>query len=168
MSLGLFLDPTEVMNARHDYIWLTCSSCVFAIVVNIWAMKVLKTREDHCITRIVKMDCVCNILISVEALLFNLDVGFPLNTSAICAVRNATFMSISTFSRLVPVAIVLLRYIMVCHPDRFINWGKEKGVWKWILGCVIFLCLAVWIYNLYTSSINFRSLRCIGREEEFW
>ena len=168
MSLGLFLDPTEVMNQPNEYILLTCTISVFTILVNIWAMKVLTTIEDHCITRLVSWDCVSNIVISVEALLFNLNVGFPLNISAICAVRNATFMSLGTFSRLVPVAIVLLRYIMVCHPARFINWGREKGVWKWILGCVILFCLAVWIYNLYTSSVNFRFLYCVGREEAFW
>ena len=103
-------------------------------------------------------------MISVETVLFTLDVGFPLNISAICAVRNATFMSLIAFTRLVPVAIVVLRYISVCHPALFIKWGKEKGVWKWILGPVIVLCLAVWIYNLYTSSIHYRFLRCVGRE----
>ena len=168
VALDVFLDPTEVMNQPNDYIWLTCFICIFSIIVNIWAKKVLRTRDDHCITRIVNYDCVSNILISLEALLFNMDVGFPLNISAICAVRNATVMSLSTFTRLVPVAIVLLRYIMVCHPACFINWGKEKGIWKWILGSVIGLCLAIWIYNLYSSSINYRFLRCVGREEAFW
>ena len=167
MSLGLFLEPSEGMNQPHDYILLTCAISVFTIMVNIWAMNVLKTREDHCITRLVNWDCVSNILVSMEALLFNLDVGFPLNISAICTVRNATFMSLITFSRLVPVAIVLLRYLMVCHPTCFINWGREKGVWKWIIGSVILFCLTIWIYNLYTSSINFRFLRCVGREEAF-
>ena len=167
-SLGLFLDSTEVMNQPNDYVWLTHAICVFSIMVNVWSMKVLTTRDDHCITRLVNWDCVSNILISVEALLFNLDVGFPLNLSVICAIRNATVMSLSTFTRLVPVAIVVLRYISVCHPALFIKWGKEKGVWKWILGPVIVLCLAVWIYNLYTSSIHYRFLRCVGREEAFW
>ena len=112
-------------------------------------------------------DVASNIWLSVEALLYNLDVGFPLNISAICAVRNATTMSLIAFNRLVPVAIVLLTYIMVCHWVMFVNYGKEKGIWKWIIGSVIVLCLAIWIHNLYTSSIAFRFLRCVGREEDF-
>jgi hypothetical protein len=131
-------------------------------------MKVLTTREAHCITRLVNMDCVSNILLAVETLIFSLDVGFPLNISAICAVRYATTIALTVFTRLVPVAIVLLRYIMVCHPDRFINWGREKGIWKWLQGSVIVFCLANWIYNLYNSSIAFRVRRCVGREEDFW
>ena len=167
LDLDLFMDQTEVINQHSNNIWLTCVICVLAITVNIWAMKVLKTKEVHCITKLVNWDCMFNILISVEALLFSLNVGFPLNISAICAVRNATFMSLSIFTRLVPVAIVVLRYIMVCHPFLFINCGKEKGTWKWIVGSVSFLCLAIWTYNMYNSSIAFRFLRCVGREEDF-
>ena len=167
LDMDLFLDQSELINQPLDNIWLTRASCVITITVNIWSMKVLKTKEDHCIIKLVRWDCLSNILISVETLLFNWNVGFPLNISAICAVRNATLMSLSTFTRLVPVAIVLLRYIMVCHPILFINCGKEKGIWKWILGSVSFLCLAIWIYNMYNSSIAFRFLCCVGREEDF-
>ena len=140
LDLDLFLDPTELINQPSDHIWLTCATCVLTVTVNIWSMNVLKTKEDHCIIKIVKWDCLSNILISVEELLFNLNVGFPLNISIICAVRNATTVSLSTFTRLVPLAIVLLRYIMVCHPALFIDYGKEKGIWKWIISSVIFYC----------------------------
>ena len=166
-SLGLFLDPTNVINQPVEHIWLICAIYVLNIIVNIWAIRVLKTKEDTCITKLVNWDCVINIIISVESLLFDLDVGFPLNISTICALRHATVMSLGTFTRLVPVAIVLLRYIMVCHPVTYINCGKEKGIWKWILGSVNVVCLAIWIYNFYTSSIAFRFLCCIGREEDF-
>ena len=166
MSLCLFMDQTEVINQPFDHIWLTFTICVLIIMVNIWAMKVLNTKEDTCITKLVKWDCVSNILISVEVFLITLDGWFPLNMSAICAGRNVTFMFLNTFQRLVPVAIVTFRYIMVCHPIFFINCGKEK-VWKWILGSVIVPWLAIWIYNMNTSSIAFRFLRCMGREEDF-
>ena len=167
LGLGLSLDQTEMMNQPVDHIWLSCAICVLTIMVNTWAIRVVKTKEDTSIRRVVKWDCLSNILIAVEALLSNYDVGFPLNISAICAVRNATVISLIFFTRLVPVAIVLLRYIMVCHPIFYINCGKEKVIWKWILRSVIFLCLANWINNIYTSSIAFRFLRCMGREEDF-
>ena len=167
-ELDMFLDQSaEFINQPFDNIWLSSATCFLTMTVNIWSMKVLKTKEDHCIIEIVIFDCVSNILISVEALLFNLNVGFPLNTSVICALRHATFISLSTFTRLVPVAIVLLRYIMVCHPALFIDWGREKGIWKWILRSVVVLCLTVWFYSMYTSSITYRFLRCVGREEDF-
>ena len=167
-SLGLFLDQSEMINQTVDHIWMNCAICVLTIIVNIWAIRVLKTKVVTRITKFVNWDCVSNILICAEVLLLNLDVGFPLNISAICAVRNATAIALSTFTRLVPVAIVILRYIMVCHPFTFISWGKEKVIWKWILGSVIFLCLAIWGNNIYFSSIAFRFLRCVGREEAFW
>jgi hypothetical protein len=130
-------------------------------------MRVLKTKKDHCVTKLVNWDCLSNILLSVELVLVTLDVRYPLNISAICAIRNATFITLLVFTRLVPVAIVLLRYIMVCHPTQFINWGKEEGIWRWILGSVIALCLAIWFQNLYTSSIAYGFLRCVGREEDY-
>ena len=167
MSLGLLMDQTEVINQPVDHIWLIWATCVLTTMVNIWAIRVLKTMDDHCITRIVIWDCASNIFISVESLLFNLDVGFPLNTTVICAVRNATFLSTLMFTRLIPVAVVLLRYISVCHPVTYVNWGREKAIWKWIIGSVILYCLGFYIYNLYFSSIAFRFLRCVGREEDF-
>ena len=167
MSLGLFMDQTKEINQPVDHIWLICTICVFNIMVNIWAIRVLKTKEDTCTTKLVNWDCVGSILLSVEELLFNLEVGFPLNISAICAVRNASRWSLISFTRLVPVAIVVLRYIMVCHPIFFINCGKEKGLFKWVLGSVIVLCLVMWIQNIFTSSTNYRFLRCVGREEDF-
>ena len=166
-SLDLFLDQTQAINQPKDHIWLICTASVLTVVMNLWTIRVLKTKEDTCTKKLVNWDCVSNIWLSVEALLYNLDVGFPLNISAICAVRNATVMSLLTFTRLVPVAIVLLRYIMVCHPATFINCGREKGIWKWILGSVIVFCLVIWIYNFYSSSISFMILCCVGREEEY-
>ena len=158
--MGLILDQTEVIY----HIWLTCAICVLTTMVNIRAMRVLKTKEDNN----TNWDCGANILISVEIMLSNLDVGFPLDTSTFCALRISTVASLSAFTRLVPVAIVLLHYIMVCHPVIFQNCGKEKGIWPWILGSVMVPCIAIWINNMYNSSITFRFLRCIGREEDFW
>ena len=166
-SVDMFMDQTEVMNQPMDHIWLNCTICVLTTMVNIWAIKVLTTKANTNTKKLVNLDCVSNIMISVETVLFTLDVGFPLNISAICAVRNATFMSLIAFTRLVPVAIVVLRYIMVCHPVIFQNCGKEKGFWKWILGSVTVLCLAIWILNIYNSSISYRFLRCVGREEDY-
>ena len=121
-------------------------------------------KMQCCITRIVNLDCASNIFISIEVLLLNLEVGFPLKISAICAVRNATVLSLTLFTRLVPVAIVLLRYIMVCQPAFYTNCGKEKGIWKWILGSVIVLCSAFWIYHIYTSVITSRFLCCMRKQ----
>ena len=166
-SRGLFLDQSEIVNQPMDQIWLMCFICVLSILVNIWATSHLKTKEDTCITKLINWECVSSILIALEGLFFNLEAGFPFNISAICSVRNSTLQTLIMVTRLIPVVIVLLRYIMVCHPVFFLNCGKEKGMWKWILGIMIVLSLAFWIYHIYTSSIHFRFLRCIGKEEEY-
>ena len=45
-DMDLFLDQTEVINQPVDHIWLNCAICVVTIMVNIWAIRVLKTKED--------------------------------------------------------------------------------------------------------------------------
>ena len=44
MSLGLFMDQTEVINEPVDHIWLICATCVLTTMVNISAIRVLKTK----------------------------------------------------------------------------------------------------------------------------
>ena len=75
--------------------------------------------------------------------------------------------TLGIFNRLVPVAIVLLRYIMVCQLAFYMNNGKE-AIWKWIIGGMTILCLSIWVYMLILSPDRHRFLQYMGREEAFW
>ena len=166
---SLFLDQATAINQPVDSInWLVqCVISVLTIVVNSGAIRVLTNKENELTSNIVICDCVSNIVISVD-LIFDFKFGWlPINISYICAVQSSIVGALSVFTRLVPVTIVLLRYIMVCQPAFYMNNGKE-GIWKWIVGSMLLLCLSNWVYVIIVSPDRMRFLRCMGREEAFW
>ena len=169
-SLGLFLDEPNVVNEVVDptYGWLNCAISIITIMVNMWAVRVLRTKENESMTNLVISESLINILISINELFLHSYYWFPIQNYTVCAVQNSTVSALLALTRLVPVAIALLRYFMVCQPVFFINSGREKGILKWIIGSMVLLCLFDWTYRIYTSSTNFRVLRCMGREEAFW
>ena len=169
-SLGLFLDQPSLINqvVEPAYGWLNCVISLITIIVNIWAVRVLRKKESESLTNLVIWDCLINILISNDELFIHSNFWAPIQIQAVCTVKTSTFMTLLAFTRLVPVAIVLLRYFMVCQPAFFINNGQEKGILKWVVGGMVALCLFFWTFLVYTSPINFRVLRCMGREEAFW
>ena len=162
-----FVDDPKLMNqpVDPDYFWLTLLILVTTAVTNLWTIIILKAKENTPITNLVIWDCANNILISVFG-------TFPkvLPNDTLCALAYSTISTLATFNRLAPIAIVLLRYIMVCHPIFFINNGRERGVWRPILVTLISLCLIIWVQAMVisTGNIALRFLRCMGREEVFW
>ena len=166
---SLFLNQTTAINQPVDsaYWVLQCVISVLTIGVNSWAIRLLMNKEKELTSNIVICDCVSNIVISFD-LIFDFSFGWrPINIPAVCAVQSSIVAVLSVFNRLVPVAIVLLRYIMVCQPAFYMNNGKE-GIWKWIVGSMVLLCLSNWAYVIIVSPDRMRFLRCMGREEAFW
>ena len=50
----------------------------------------------------------------------------------LCALRAFLGTALFGFNRLVPVGMVVFRYIMVCHAVMTVNCGGEKWVWRTI------------------------------------
>ena len=71
------------------------------------------------------------------------------------------------YNRLVPVGIVIFRYIMVCHAVSTVNFGGEKPLWRMIKWFVqgISLMQGVLMATVAEESLGFHV--CIGREEAF-
>ena len=168
-SFGLFLDQTTAINepVDHVYGWLSCVIGVLTIAVNSWAIWVLRTKVNELTSNLLICDCVSNILISFNVIFLNSYFWFPIKNPIICAVQSSIIVTLGTFTRLVPVSIVLLRYIMVCQPAFHMNNGKD-GIWKWIIGGLTILCLLFWVYMMILSPDRYRFLQCMGREEAFW
>ena len=147
-SFGLFLDKSYLINqvVEPTYGWLNCVISVITTLVNIWAIRVLRKKENDSMTNLVICDCVISILISNDEFFIHSNFWAPIENQAICAVKNSTFTALIAFTRLVPVAIVLLRYLMVCRPVFFIQNGREKGILKWVIGSMIVLCLFFWTF----------------------
>ena len=167
-SLGLFMDQTNAINQPVDavYGWLNVIS-ILTIVVNSWAIQTLKAKVNELTSSLVICDCASNILISFNVMFHNSYFWFPINIPVICALQSSILVTLGFFNRLVPVPIVLLRYIMVCQPSFFMNNGKEC-IWKWIIGGLTILCLSAWLYEIILSPNRHMFLRCMGREEAFW
>ena len=164
---SLLLEATDVMNEPTDptYGWVTC---VVSILVNVWSIRLLKMKEDSKITKLVIWDCAINCIISIDIMYFNSKYWVPIQNDSICALKNATLITLGMFNRLVPVAILFLRYIMVCHPVFFINHGREKGIWWKIMFIMFMLCSTLWVSHIRSSPRSVAFLRCMDREEEFW
>ena len=72
-----------------------------------------------------------------------------------------------TWSNLVPVAIAVQRYLLVCRAVFCHSVGGKK-IWKCIHSAVILLgtlCGTAFVFER-DSSLTF--LRCMGQEEKFW
>ena len=167
-AVSLFLETNELINqpVDPDYLWLNLALLAVTTVLNLSAIVVLAAKENTGITSLIIVDCFINILITAFATV-TFSPWSILKSDALCAVSYSTLSTLGTFNRLVPVAVVLLRYIMVCHPVFFINNGREIAIWRLILGTLIGLCSVVWVHQVFTSHIAYRFLRCMGREEVF-
>ena len=88
--------------------------------------------------------------------------------------------------RLIPVAIVIFRYVLVCHAVHCQNIGGERPLWRivsfqcWesqliiipflelqICFCLLSLCMASGSLIFFTFDINLTYLVCNGQEELF-
>ena len=71
------------------------------------------------------------------------------------------------FNRLVPVGIVLFRYIMVCHAVATVNFGGEKPLWKTVKWFVQGLSLTQGALMLFVLDDSLAFQQCMGKEEVF-
>ena len=72
-----------------------------------------------------------------------------------------------TWNRLVSVAIVVFRYMMVCHAVYCHNLGREKALWRMVMTALAALCLLDPLFSVLNSSDSLRFMMCIGKEEAF-
>ena len=85
----------------------------------------------------------------------------------LCALRAFLGTAIFGFNRLVPVGIVVFRYIMVCHAVMTVNCGGEKRLWRIIQRAIFLLSFlpSVLVVQVLEDSLNFH--KCVGQEESF-
>ena len=85
----------------------------------------------------------------------------------LCALRAFLGTALFGFNRLVPVGIVVFRYIMVCHAVMTVNCGGEKRLWRIIQRAIFLLSFlpSVLVVRVLEDSLNFH--KCVGQEESF-
>ena len=119
--------------------------------------------------RLIICDCAANVLMMGLGT-FVQSQWFLLDSAALCSVIVFLLNVLSTWNRLVNLAIALFRYVMVCHAVTCQNLG-ERLVWLVLVSGLVLTCLAEGLVTVVTSlmptSYSHAFLRCTGRQELF-
>ena len=139
------------------------------LILNTWAVAVIMRKERNGMNEMIIWDCIVKIfcfaiILLVYASPFSVFGGNHV-ARILCSLKAFLGTFLFTFNRLVPVGIVLFRYIMVCHAVRAVNYGGEKPLWKAIQSAVLALSLLPSVLIVLDDSLGFR--KCIGQEEGF-
>ena len=97
--------------------------------INVWASNCILQRERTGLNRLVVCDCVLNVVSSLHSAFLQSPWSL-LASSTPCLISTFLLYLLVCWNRLVPVAIAVFRYVMVCHPVFVQNHGGEKMVWQ--------------------------------------
>ena len=140
---------------------------VVAVTVNIWVGVRIRKMQDNRINKIIVCDCVVNIL----SMLFDtFYINAPwtiLKSLPPCYILIFASKLMNTWNRLMPMAIVVFRYLMVCRAVYCHNLGGEKAVLRRVMSVLVAVCLLHAVVIAFNNSDVLIFLRCIGREEAF-
>ena len=168
LSLNLAVKLVEEVNApiSLSYTWANIPLFLLTLLVNAWALVVIRSREVTDINNLIIWDCVAN----VATMAIN---GFQQSpwcvaiTFPICIMCTLIESFLVNWNKLVPVAIALFRYLLVCQPVLCQNHG-DRRIWRLLRAAVILTSLAN--TSLYLASgVNSKTFfTCLGKEETFW
>ena len=156
-----------------DSLYLVIAVPLFFLTfaLNTWAVAVIMRKEKNGMNKMIIWDCIVKIfcfaiILLVYASSFSV-LGGSRIAKILCFLRAFLGNFLLTFNRLVPVGIVLFRYIMVCHAVPVVNFGGEKPLWMTIQLAVLGLSLlpSVLVAFVLDDSLGFH--KCIGQEEGF-
>ena len=157
-------EPVNIKDLTGDLVF-TIPILLLTIIINLYARKGISAKDKTLINNLLMKDCLANILSSVVQI-FSFRPWIFVEVSPFCATFLGLFYSLVIFNRLVPVSIVVFRYLMVCHAAFCFNRG-EKWIWKWIMRILNFttVVFGVSTFSHFNDSLGY--LKCMGREENF-
>ena len=128
-------------------------------------------KEQNGMDKMIICDCVVKIfcfalILPVYSSLYSLH-GDPIVGKILCGFLSFLASLLFSFNRLVPVGIVLFRYMMVCHAVATVNYGGEKPLWKTVKWSVLGLSLIQGVLMLFVLDDSLAFLQCMGEEERF-
>ena len=121
LTFTLELEDTELVNQPATY-WTNLAILAVTLAVNIPAAVVLWREEDSPINRIIIWDCVLNIV----KMLITVIPHHQLNNAYLCSIWLFSNMTLNIWNRLVSVAIVVFRYILVCIAVHYCHYCALK------------------------------------------
>ena len=132
---------TEVINSPRQFIYLVASLVALPInmAINTAAILVIQRNEKTVINNLVVCDCIANML-SMAIVSFLQSPFAILRSPLLCSVEIFVKFSITVWNRLVPVAIVVFRYLMVCCVF-FVQQQGDRRVWRGVRVTLVLLTL---------------------------
>ena len=139
---GLVVEEAEEVNQPGPswHSWANIPILLVTWLVNIGAVVVIHKKETNGINLMIQCDCVVNVLCMID-MAFMQTKWFQLDSKMLCLVKYFCTYTMVSWNRLVPVCIVVFRYMMVCHAVFCLNHGGEKKIWKFLRNGVIILSL---------------------------
>jgi hypothetical protein len=113
LTFTLELEDTELVNQPAEEVvhqWTQLSLVAVALAVNIAAAVVLRQEDDTPINRITIWDCIINIM----TMTMTSGLRHKLSNEYLCSIWMFPNFVFNTWNRLVPVGIVVFRYMLVC------------------------------------------------------
>ena len=168
-QLVILTEETQVMNEHRDIciFFVTIPLLIAAVTVNVWAGVKIGGKEGTGINSIIFWDCVVNALSMTFDTLYIISPRSILRSLPPCVILVFVHNLMVTWNRLVPVAIVVFRYMMVCHAVFCHNLGGEKVVWRGVRTGLLVLCLLNPLMVVINSADSVVFLVCMGKEEAF-
>ena len=112
LRFSLEMEDTELVNQPEEDVlyWAKLALLAVTLVVNTAAVVVLRRKEDTPINRLIIWDCIINI----TKMLINVVTSCKLNNAYLCSILVFSSTTLGLWNRLVPVGIVVFRYMLVC------------------------------------------------------
>ena len=128
-------------------------------------------KEQNGMNQMIICDCIVKIfcfalVLPIYASIYSLH-GSELIGKILCGFLSFLASLFFSFNRLVPVGIVLFRYIMVCHAVATVNFGGEKPLWKTVKWFVQGLSMVQGGLILFVLDDSLAFHKCLGKEEGF-
>ena len=138
-SLGLTIDllDTEVVNEDPEKFYICTNAIILAIAipVNLSAAASLHRKEKTKMSCLIIINCFANILTMSLASIGFLPWLAP-NSWSGCLTYSSLMMALITWNRLLPIAIVVVRYVLVCHAVFCHNHGGDSGLWRGVIAAL--------------------------------
>jgi hypothetical protein len=112
LTFILEFEDTELVNQPVENVayWTKLSLLAVTLAVNIAAAVLLQRKEDTPINRLIICDCLINVMTATIAT----GERHKLSNAYLCSIWMFSFITLSTWNRLVPVGIAVFRYVLVC------------------------------------------------------
>ena len=163
ITCNLHLHHMEVVNKGIESLEVTLPVVVASMVINLYTASVITAKEKSGINSLIVSDCAVNVLSLVMFVANELPASF-LRSDAWCTIFTFSDSVMNNWNRLVPVGIVVYRYILVCHAVTAMSFGERK-LWRIVITSLILLSLVNGGASVVPPEDHRFYMRCKRREE---